>query len=295
MKNILCKALIVIMYASAIQAESITLQNGINNYNGCSDTYLIMTSEKNVGSNNLLVVEGYHCSSCIDQRALIRFDLSSIPTTTPISKATLSLFEKDQPRPGRSSIRVFKVNKAWDENSATWTLAKSGQKWVKAGGDYSTPAETTYSYSYSDEIWHNIDITTAIKGFVKSPETNFGLMLYMIPAMYTVRYISANGTDISLRPKLTIETADVGIKINKSILTNGNLSYSLQNNHSLVIYSSQNPGSFLINNLKGQQLLSGLLNTPKTSIDISNIQNGKYIITIRENQKKSSTVLSIYK
>jgi hypothetical protein len=209
MKYALSIALTVCM---AINAETLLFQNGANGYTGCSDTYLIMNSASAQGAKDKLEVEGYHCPACIDERLLIKFDLSSIPKTTQIVKATMSLYCTAQPRPGSGTINIYLVPAAWDEAAATWTKAGGSVNWTKAGGDFNAIKTGSYTFGTDINVWQTIDVTTAVAKNIQNPETNFGFHFYMEPAMLTVRYASSNSTDQIHRPMLTLEVSGASVR-----------------------------------------------------------------------------------
>ena len=78
------------------------------------------------------------------RRALIRFDLSGIPSNATICSATLSLFV------GSSSgatydrvVRVYRLRTAWSEQTGTWNVASTGVNWQVAGASGANDREST--------------------------------------------------------------------------------------------------------------------------------------------------------
>jgi hypothetical protein len=87
--SVLCLASVAAFIA---KADTLTLQQGLNGFSGFSDTYIVMTTDSTPNLSSELVVEGYHCSACIDERALMRIDLGSFNKNVTISKAELQLY-----------------------------------------------------------------------------------------------------------------------------------------------------------------------------------------------------------
>jgi hypothetical protein len=188
---------------SDTDTDAVVFQNGLDGYDGCEDTYLWMEKDEPQGANPELSVQGYHCASCIDQRVLIRFDLSSIEPSTNIESATLSLYSIAQPRPGDSVINVHRVSRSWDEATAGWYKASTGEDWTEPGGDFDS-AFTSFNTTDELDIWNEVDITEVVQDFIRNPELNFGIILYMEVIMHTVEYASSDHATADIRPKLTI-------------------------------------------------------------------------------------------
>lgn len=267
-----------------LQAETLVLQNGANGYTGCTDTYLIMNSAAAQGTKDKLEVEGYHCAACIDERLLIKFDLSSISKTAQVTKATLSLYSTAQPRPGSATVNVYTISKAWDEAAANWTKATSSVSWAKAGGDYDPTAVATYTYSEEVNVWHTIDVTAVVSQFIKNPATNFGLHFFMEPAMYTVRYTSSNSTDQAHRPKLTIEMNTSAINNVQKAINSGAMAVS-QSPHELIL---RVPGTGMQNaeliTADGRVVARATGTNGQISMTISSLPAGMYFVSVKSTQ-----------
>ena len=267
-----------------LQAETLELQNGANGYTGCTDTYLIMNSTAAQGTKDKLEVEGYHCAACIDERLLVRFDLSAISQTAVATKATLSLYSTAQPRPGSATVNVYKISKAWDEATANWTKATSSVSWAKAGGDYDPTAVATYTYGEEVNVWHTIDVTAVVSQFIKNPATNFGLHFFMEPAMYTVRYTSSNSTDQALRPKLTLEMNTSAINNVQKVINSGAIAVS-QSPHELIL---RMPGTGLQNaeliTADGRVVARATGTNGQISMTISSLPAGMYFVSVKSAQ-----------
>jgi hypothetical protein len=170
-----------------------------------TDTYLVMNRDSTPDTQPLLIVEGYDCSACIDQRVLIKFDTKQFTTDATISKASLLLYSPEQPRPGAANVRVYRLTRSWDVADASWNTARKGIKWSTPGGDFEPTPLASLRYADKVNVWHTYDVTDIVKGFVAKPETNFGIMLMMDPVMKTVAYASAEAVKTEFRPKLAIE------------------------------------------------------------------------------------------
>ncbi|MBN1980496.1 MAG: DNRLRE domain-containing protein [Chitinivibrionales bacterium] len=285
---------ILMGYCIVSAGQTVVLQNGTNGYSGATDTYIVDGSEVATGASDKLVVEGYHCGMCVDQRVLIRFDCATIPANSQISKATLSLYSNGQPRPGSSTVNVHTLSAAWDESQATWTKAKESQQWKTPGGDYIQPPAASYQYGEELNVWHTVDVTAQMKEFIKNPQMNNGLMLYMEPIMHTVTYVSSNAADREHRPKLTFEGQNLPITV--SMMKQGTAPVSIHVNHGTItlIQAGYSINALSIETLKGRQILSVPVIGVRTLIDAAHLSSGMYVITAKStNQAITSIVVPV--
>ena len=273
MKSTLRIGLVALLLSGSAHAATVVLQNGLNGYVGCADTYVVMASDRAQGAKTNLVVEGYHCTLCIDQRALIRFDLTAVPAGADVSKATLSVYSIDQPRPGASRIHVHRVTRLWAETTAAWYTASTGTLWTTEGGDFYPVADTSYTYGTAVGLWHSVDITGMVRDQIGHPDQNFGLMLFMEPSMFTVRYASSNATDPTLRPKLTLEGS--GVSAIRSVAPQRSIAATLSVEKNHLIRASM-PGVLRMTDLSGRQIAVAT----GTAMDVSGTAAGIYLVQL---------------
>ena len=76
-------------------------------------------------------------------RALIKFDLSSIPANAVITSATLSLWTANDLSDNTRTIRVYHLKRAFNESQPTWNLASTGVNWEVAGAPGVNDREST--------------------------------------------------------------------------------------------------------------------------------------------------------
>jgi RHS repeat-associated protein len=93
-------------------------------------------------------------------RTLLRFDLSSIPTTASISSATLGLYAPNSSR-NTQGVQLWRVAKPWN-STVSWNRYSTGNLWKTPGGDYEAGSK------------YNIGITTASRGTQAGPWTFSG-------------------------------------------------------------------------------------------------------------------------
>jgi len=116
------------------------------------------------------------------KRALIQFDLTSIPTIARIRRARLWLYAyQRQGSPGQVIASLHALKRGWEEYGVTWQQAAAGQPWGQPGAkdpasDYE---ETPFAQVTLDRTgdWYVIDVTGGIQQWVSNPATNFGCIL----------------------------------------------------------------------------------------------------------------------
>ncbi|MCX6030197.1 MAG: S8 family serine peptidase [Chloroflexi bacterium] len=117
-------------------------------------------------------------------RSVVQFNLGSINVLYPVDKATLSLYVDAFSGGGTGAdLKVYGLNKAWAENTATWWTP-----WVVAGGDFAaTATATTPISSASVGQWVQFDVTPLAQQWVANPAANYGALLRVQnPISYTV-------------------------------------------------------------------------------------------------------------
>ena len=157
------------------------------------------------------------------RRALIAFDLSSIPTNATITGATLSMF-LSQAQGGAQAVALSTVLQDWGEGASNagdpgggGTQAATGDAtwlhtfyntsfWSNPGGDFSaTPsATTTVSTVNATYTWSGSGVLADVQAWVSNPASNFGWVIRgnEVTAGRTQRFNS--GENSSNPPQLTV-------------------------------------------------------------------------------------------
>lgn len=187
--------------------QQVTLQQGLNGYLGVKDTRISFYDPNiNFGNDTKMLILG----GSENVKALVRFDLSSIPAGAMISSATLSLYNfSHQPFINGGTIAVHHVIKPWVETQATWNIYSTGNSWavagMQAGGDYIAGSGASIAIDTAINVWRNFDVTAMVQQLVNGTVVNNGFVVRssttgVKPHFYSSNYLS----DISLRPKLTV-------------------------------------------------------------------------------------------
>ena len=110
---------------------------------------------------------GYAGSAQV-MRSLVRFDLSGIPSGTPIGQAKLWLYmyySYDPPGNSRT-IATYRVTSSWTEEDVTWNTQPGGS------GLYGFTSIPHAAYG-----WYSFDVTDLVRGWVNGSYTNYGVWI----------------------------------------------------------------------------------------------------------------------
>ena len=140
-------------------------------------------------------------------RALLQFDLSSIPTDAVVNSATLSLWVKEV-KDGNVSINAHTLTNSWNEAQVTWKARDNAAKlyWTTLGGDYSAVLDSEAFTKDVKNYWATWNVTSAAASWVAAPSGNNGLILespVTTPKNETKFKSSDDGT-ATQRPKLEV-------------------------------------------------------------------------------------------
>lgn len=154
----------------------------------------------NAGSS--IQMRTYPWSPSWTRRSIVKFDLSSIPTGSQVSAATLTLAETGTFGSTRT-IGVHRVTTNWTESAVTWN-----SPWTTAGGDFVSTPTATASVSWTglldSDSW---DVTTDVSAFVGGTATNYGWIVKDETENSSQQWWgfgTKENTTTSNRPKLTV-------------------------------------------------------------------------------------------
>jgi hypothetical protein len=154
-----------------------------------NDTYIMNSSETNYATSDSIVV-GHNATASTWGRGLLKFDISAIPASANVVSAVLRLWTKESFATNNADLRTHRMNRAWVENQATWTLYGTGLSWIYAGiwNPFEISADHEHVHLSSTLITSDTDEyveiqialgASSVQQWIDGTYTNHGLMLRM--------------------------------------------------------------------------------------------------------------------
>ena len=161
----------------------------------------------------------------VERRALLRFDLSSVPANATVTTAALTLNVTRTNHAGDVSNALYRATASWGEGmstagagggaggaatpgSATWAYRFwNTTTWSMSGGDYvSQPTATTVVGAVGTYVWISPQLAADVQSWVQAPASNFGWILIAAPIGGTTakRYASREFSNPQQRPVLSV-------------------------------------------------------------------------------------------
>jgi len=180
-----------------------TFQNGLEGYDGCSDTRISAEAPSfNFASSDLKVGARQRIAT------LIQFDLSSIPSGATVQSASLHVYGYHREGSATFDVDVYAVRRPWMEGEATWNMSTLSVHWGMPGcnSTFSDRAEEP-----SDQVsavstgWYTWSVRDDVHRMVSEAGTNAGWLLRQsaeVPGVVSV--YSSEHDSVSYRPKLVV-------------------------------------------------------------------------------------------
>ncbi|GEO11814.1 DNRLRE domain-containing protein [Segetibacter aerophilus] len=164
------------------------------------------------------------------QRALLQFDLSTIPANATITSAILTVYV-NKSAPTATGLELRKLNAAWGEgtsdaagreaqgatattNDATWLQRVSPTlAWTTAGGDFSPTVSASVQSiaagigSPTAVTMQGVNVTADVQSWVANSSSNFGWILKANDETLEAsvkRFVSKNSASTAQRPSLSV-------------------------------------------------------------------------------------------
>ena len=143
-------------------------------------------------------------------RALLRFDLSSVPAAAVIAESSLRLVVvREPPADASSAFELHRLLKPWDA-SVNWTQASADAPWSAAGGapqnDYLADGSSAEITPDNELIFADLSaMVEDLQAWLADPSSNHGWMLFSDreDLVRTARHFGSN--ESSIPPELTLE------------------------------------------------------------------------------------------
>jgi RHS repeat-associated protein len=170
---------------------------------------LMANRNTNFGTNQYFDASSWTTKGAFsNERSLIQFDVSSIPSNAVIESASLYLYGSNHSQSSTNGNACYlkMLTSYWDEEFVTWnnqplTTLDSLQKLAISDSVIAVPASFLPNQNYT------IDIKKFVEYWVKGKIENLGLQLKLQnenPAYNILNFYSSDYSNASLRPKVVI-------------------------------------------------------------------------------------------
>ena len=196
------------------------------------------------GSGIFLFAGATRQTGASPRRALVHFDLSSIPSSATVQSATLQLTMNKTPTGSASVQTIHALTQDWGESTsdangregqgisaaagdATWSANFFGtSSWTSPGGDFVATASASSTVStLGAYTWGSTPQMVAdVQSWLTTPANNFGWLLRGDESQQLTarRYCSRENAEASCRPTLTIAFTSLPVELsNFDITTQG--------------------------------------------------------------------------
>lgn len=145
MRRFLCALLIVVLLLAVIPYAPLHATTYSSQPDGTAGIDVPIRSDTPTTNYNTTTVFNIGEANSAAQvgRALIKFDLSSIPANATINSATLSLWTTADLSDNARTFRIYRTLRNWVESQATWNIFSTGNNWGTAGGFNASDSEQT--------------------------------------------------------------------------------------------------------------------------------------------------------
>jgi hypothetical protein len=270
----------------------------ITSVNATQDTYIKGKSGEtglNFGAATSLVVDR---ESTDLQRALLRFDLSSIPGGSTINSATLRM--QATQIGGTLNINVYELLQSWNEGTgngtageANWINRAPSTAWTTAGGTFNPTAVATLNTNSTGQ--HSWNVTALVQAWIAGSGTNNGLMVASPDGggNRTATYDSREGATV---PFLEIDYTPPVLTISGTVFEDVNYGGGAGRNRATAL---GNGGSArpavrveLFNASTGAFITSVLTNSPNGDYSFIGVAAGSYTVRVVSTSVTSSRTVA---
>jgi uncharacterized repeat protein (TIGR01451 family) len=198
--------------SDATTAQTATFGPTTVSLTSSGDTYLTKASaSSNYGTCTTFDVAGGSTGALV--HGLLMFDLSSIPTGSTITSATLTLTNSAGSTTA-TNVSIHQITTSWTEGpggcagaastAASWNNRLAGTSWTTGGGDYNASAAATTSVAgYAAYTWN---LQSLVQNWVTTPANNLGALVKLENESIALAktFNSRENATASSRPTLSI-------------------------------------------------------------------------------------------
>ena len=138
-----------------------------------------------------------------EDRILIQFDLSAIPSSALVQSASLELFASSNGG-SAATIEVFRLTRDWTEDGVTWESYNGSNNWTTAGGDFDS--QMLGSFVVDSQGVKTVDLSVPVQAWIDGSNPNYGVIL-ISPSTSTnneKKFDSSDNPTADTRPKLIV-------------------------------------------------------------------------------------------
>ncbi|WP_257460851.1 DNRLRE domain-containing protein [Archangium lipolyticum] len=192
---------------------TVSFQRGVSpssSYAGVTDTWLQETAPStNAGGDTVLRMDrDSPAGTGLSANALLRFDLSAIPSNATVRSVTLTFTVTN--RTSGEGFFLYAASRDWSESQATWTRATSTTTWSAPGARGAADRGATVLGTILPTVTGTYSVTlgaeglAAVQAWVKNPASNRGFVLDADTNMDGLDVASSEATTLAQRPQLTV-------------------------------------------------------------------------------------------
>jgi hypothetical protein len=175
-------------------------------YEGVTDA-TIEQRAANLGKSEFCTSKG----GSTQRSCLLRWDLSSIPSTARVQGVLLEVTVGD---PSRGTFRLYDVRRSWSEDEADFKHARSGDAWGLPGANSTVDAGSTALGAFKPRATGALSIplnaagVAVVQGWINDPASNQGLKIYNPRPYDGTTILSSDWSAVAERPKLVVVLAN---------------------------------------------------------------------------------------
>lgn len=177
-----------------------TFQQGPS-YSGTMDTYIDAKSPtSSFGTDIKMEIRNFDAGATENMNALLRFDLSSIPSTATVTSATLKVYNTRANSNDAGDVLVMgKVLTAWND---TWTWNMGVPTTTPSG--VTCPSLVGYTMApATPELYTITGMASLVQGWVTTPSSNYGVM-FSCASNLNFRLTTSEYATAAYRPTLEV-------------------------------------------------------------------------------------------
>jgi serine protease AprX len=136
-------------------------------------------------------------------RALIGWNLSSIPANADISSAVMQMYVPSVQKTSGNTVNAYRITRQWYENNVTWNKYDGTHSWTTTGGDYDSTIWASMSVGAKGK-YYSWDLTQLVKSWQNSTYQNYGIIMVSQSSNNRKDVSSSDCTTASRRPALLV-------------------------------------------------------------------------------------------